>query len=92
MNKELLAIEINPISYIGAIPRQAQEEDFIAGTLIRARIINSGSETSTTDRRDVATHNNMAGPGDPICLYWTFDQVADWIAELGFPQYRVSLN
>lgn len=28
MNKELLAIEINPISYIGAIPRQAQEEDW----------------------------------------------------------------
>nr|XP_054775295.1 sterile alpha motif domain-containing protein 15-like [Lytechinus pictus] len=30
----------------------------------------------------------MAGPGDPICLYWTCDQVADWIAELGFPQYK----
>ncbi|XP_071505299.1 sterile alpha motif domain-containing protein 15-like [Diadema setosum] len=30
----------------------------------------------------------MAAPGDPISLYWTCDQVADWIEELGFPQYR----
>lgn len=30
----------------------------------------------------------MAGPGDPICLYWTCEQVADWIGDIGFPQYR----
>ena len=25
----------------------------------------------------------------PPCLYWTVEQVADWIEELGFPYYRV---
>lgn len=27
----------------------------------------------------------------PPCLYWSVDQVADWIEELGFPYYRVNL-
>jgi len=26
----------------------------------------------------------------PSCLYWTTEQVADWIEELGFPYYRVN--
>ena len=26
----------------------------------------------------------------PPSLYWTVDQVADWIEELGFPDYRVN--
>ena len=24
----------------------------------------------------------------PACLYWSVDQVADWIEELGFPNYK----
>ena len=28
----------------------------------------------------------------PPSLYWTVDQVADWIEELGFPYYRVKLE
>ena len=28
----------------------------------------------------------------PACLYWSVDQVADWIEELGFPNYRVLLH
>lgn len=26
----------------------------------------------------------------PACLYWTVEQVSDWIEELGFPNYKVS--
>jgi hypothetical protein len=25
----------------------------------------------------------------PNALYWTIDQVADWIVDLGFPHYKV---
>ena len=30
--------------------------------------------------------------GVPMTIYWTTDQVADWIEELGFPNYRVGIN
>ena len=26
----------------------------------------------------------------PPCLYWSIEQVADWVEQLGFPHYRVS--
>lgn len=28
----------------------------------------------------------------PPVLYWSVEQVADWIEELGFPYYRVSFS
>jgi hypothetical protein len=28
----------------------------------------------------------------PACLYWSVDQVADWIEELGFPNYKVCIK
>lgn len=27
----------------------------------------------------------------PPCLYWNVEQVADWIEDIGFPDYRVRL-
>lgn len=27
----------------------------------------------------------------PACLYWSVEQVSDWIEELGFPNYKVTL-
>ena len=28
----------------------------------------------------------------PPPMYWTCEQVADWVEELGFPYYRVSIS
>ena len=27
--------------------------------------------------------------GIPLCLYWSVEEVAEWIEYLGFPQYKV---
>ena len=39
------------------------------------------SEGTITDLKD---------PRVPSCLAWTVQQVADWMEEIGFPDYRVS--
>ncbi len=28
----------------------------------------------------------------PTCLYWSYDDVANWVGDLGFPQYKVKFD
>ena len=30
--------------------------------------------------------------GVPMCIYWNTQELADWVVEIGYPQYRVSLS
>ena len=40
--------------------------------------------------RESSTVEDLKDERVPPCLYWTVDQVADWVENLGFPYYRVS--
>ena len=36
--------------------------------------------------------NDLKDGNVPLALYWSYSQVADWIQDLGFPQYKVCLR
>ena len=39
--------------------------------------------------QDAATIEDLKDERVPSCLTWSYEEVADWIEELGFPYYRV---
>lgn len=40
----------------------------------------------------MAEEEQSASPHLPVCLNWTKEEVSEWIASLGFPQYKVRRN
>lgn len=40
----------------------------------------------------MAKEEESASPHLPVCMNWTKEEVSEWIASLGFPQYKVKLT
>jgi hypothetical protein len=50
---------------------------------------NQSSNDIALKDSEKATRSDLRNPKVPECMYWTVENVADFIESLNFPQYRV---